>query len=105
MESCDPCPVGTYQHKEGAVECDACSPGTFQPFEGQTQCEVCRAGGFCANNVDVGTCDGGFTACPIGMFNNVTGKYNASSCVQCHPGKYFACLLKDTTYTIYIYMH
>lgn len=89
MGRCNSCPPGTYQHRPGAAECDACSSGTFQALEGKTQCDACQMGGYCPDDTEVVTCDGGFTPCPIGTFNNVKGKDDATSCAQCPPGKFF----------------
>jgi len=87
MDSCLPCAAGTYSGA-GAAECDTCSAGTFQPQKGQATCDKCPAGGYCANKAAADTCDGGFTACPIGTFSTVTGDFTGSSCIQCPPGTF-----------------
>jgi len=86
MNSCMPCAPGTVQKYEGATDCKTCSAGTYQPLEGKTQCEECRAGGYC-DSTKAGTCDGGFTPCPPGMFSNTTGEFE-ESCVPCPPGTF-----------------
>jgi len=88
MPTCDPCAAGTAQKKSGATECDVCAAGTFQPFKGKQKCEECRVGGYCSNKVASDSCDGGFIACPVGTYNNVTGAYNETACVKCPQGTF-----------------
>jgi len=85
--TCKKCETGSYQPEEGMSKCIPCGNGTFQEAIGQAQCKECRAGGYCSAE-KIGTCDGGFTPCPIGTFNGVTGATNATSCLPCPTGTF-----------------
>ena len=49
LETCDPCPMGTYGNASGLTSCSQCSPGTFSSALGATTsstCQNCPAGRF-----------------------------------------------------------
>ena len=86
------CPVGHYC-PAGSVEPIRCENGTYQDQTTQWTCKTCPAGYFCDNTVDIVILDNSTTVCPMGMycpegtrysnefkcpigtFNNRTGKY------------------------------
>ena len=84
--SCKTCDAGSSQPDEGQSTCVQCRTGTFQDATGQTQCKECRAGGYCSAQ-KIGTCDGGFTPCPVGTFNVKKGATDATFCLPCPAGK------------------
>jgi len=51
------------------------------------KCKECRAGGYCSAQ-KTQTCDGGFTPCPVGTFNDEMGATNATSCLSCPTGTF-----------------
>ena len=86
------CPVGHYC-PAGSVEPIRCENGTYQDQTTQWTCKTCPAGYFCDNTVDIVILDNSTTVCPmgtycpegtrysnefkcpIGTFNNRTGKH------------------------------
>ena len=66
----------------------SCSAGTYMPSTdtGTSQCQSCRAGYYCPGiqNVSPEMAEQGITPCPIGSYNNQTGKL---TCKLCDVGK------------------
>jgi len=86
-ENCVPCYAGTHQPDEGTTECISCRKGMYQEAVGQAQCKECREGGYCNTNL-TGTCDGGFTPCKIGTYNDKKGQAEETACRQCPRGQF-----------------
>lgn len=83
LQTCVPCPTGTFAAQPGALELDACNPcmaGTFSSSPGHTACHKCTPGSF-MSNVGGSVC----TACPAGESQ---GDYGAVNCQACRPGAY-----------------
>ena len=76
----------------GSFEPQICENGTYQNEIGQSSCKECPAGYFCDNTLApvvlnyTGLCPSGYYCppgtrydiefpCPIGTFNNMTGKW------------------------------
>lgn len=87
------CPVGHYCPigSDAAIRCEN---GTYQDQATQSLCKTCPSGYFCDNTVSIVVLDNTTTICPmgyycpegtrynneypcpIGTFNNITGKYS-----------------------------
>ncbi|XP_035696703.1 uncharacterized protein LOC118430100 [Branchiostoma floridae] len=93
------CPVGTYyNHVSGEATCDVCPVGSYQDKEGQTECIRCEPGFFTAGNNSKNATDcrsqcqpGTFSEtgletcmfCPKGTYQNQQG---ATECIPCEEG-------------------
>ena len=86
VTKCTKCPAGSFQSKTGAHECISCVPGSFQEKEGQSECVKCREGGYCSD-ASPNSCDGGFTPCPSGTYNEFRGSVNETACLPCPSGE------------------
>jgi len=86
-ESCLECQPGTYQPNKNGTGCLTCESGTFQQEAKQAMCNMCRAGGYCSI-IQAGACDGGFTPCPVGTYNDKEGQDNVAACRLCPEGTY-----------------
>ena len=78
------CPAGTFQSLTGQAECDICPPGYFCLVNASMYTEVCVTGHFCPEGTKYSTQH----PCPIGTYNNNTGRMNNSDCVLCDAGSY-----------------
>lgn len=65
--SCELCPSGTYQFKNGQTSCSPCPPGTYFPFSGGQGRDVCLP-------------------CPKNTFNDKEGATSKSACRPCPRG-------------------
>lgn len=95
----DVCPVATYcpNGTDVPIQCDA---GTFNDKVKQSECQNCTAGHYCPSNSSSQIpCPPGYWcedmaeradkyACPIGTFNNLTGRSSESDCINCTAGFY-----------------
>ncbi|EGD72526.1 hypothetical protein PTSG_00548 [Salpingoeca rosetta] len=61
--TCDECPPGSVQPKDGRYSCTLCPTGTFQDLQGQTACKACDVGFVQLEKGGV-TC----IACPAGSY-------------------------------------
>ncbi|WAR09797.1 hypothetical protein MAR_034873 [Mya arenaria] len=89
-----------YYCPEGSSSALPCNTGTYAQNEGSATCTQCPQGFYCtANTTDPVSCPMGYycpagsvsdttNACPVGKFNNLTERYQASDCVNC-PAGYF----------------
>jgi len=82
-EICVQCSAGKVQPLLGSSECAFCPTGTFQSELGETSCFECAPGGYCD---DPRKCGGGWTACPEGTFNALTGSNSSQACIRCGVG-------------------
>jgi len=85
IDKCFKCESGTAQSKTGQSNCLQCARGTFQPNRGGKTCDLCAKGGYC-DKFD--GCNGGFTACAAGTYNEEEGKNEASACIECPKGTF-----------------
>jgi len=86
IDSCFDCRAGQYQPGIGATTCLTCEPGEYQPDRGQDKCIPCATGGYC-DAID--TCDGGFTNCPAGTFNDRERQSEKDdACIPCKKGTF-----------------
>ena len=76
------CPAGSFQNEMGAHECNSCAQCSFQMKKGQSECIKYRPGGYCSD-ASPASCDGGFTPCPVGTFNEHLGSTNITACRSC----------------------
>nr|XP_047130962.1 uncharacterized protein LOC100202447 isoform X1 [Hydra vulgaris] len=78
------CPRGTFNDRRGQSKCEECCKGYFC-LENSTKCEhLCPKGHYCPGN----TKNPEDYPCPIGTYNNATGKSSIDDCILCDPGKY-----------------
>ena len=84
----EPCPSGEYQDQRGKSSCKECVEGyycnsTNGPVENHIL-NICPQGYYCPN----GTKFAEEYPCPIGTFNNITGRTKESECTPCLGGFY-----------------
>lgn len=88
--NCTDCRVG-YWAAAGSSQCVACGPGFYAvgKIGSSAQCLPCPAGGYCVG-ADAAYGSGAqlFEACPLGSFQNATGRSQATQCTPC-PANYF----------------
>jgi len=82
------CPSGTYQDEKNQHDCKVCPAGyfcnaTFGPVVNYVP-NACPPGYYCSN----GTKHSEESPCPIGTFNNITGRTRPEECTQCLGGFY-----------------
>jgi hypothetical protein len=80
--TCEPCPAGTYQDREGQLSCLPCPHGLvgvgLESAKSVTECGVaCRPGTYSADGLS--PCK----HCPIGTYQS---DYGRTLCLQCGPG-------------------
>ena len=84
----EPCISGTYQDQKAKPKCKKCvgryvCNATFGPVVNYTQ-NICPSGFYCPEGTEF---DYQFP-CPIGTFNNLTGRANETECTKCLGGFY-----------------
>ena len=78
------CPKGTYNNRKSQSKCEECCEGYFC-LENSTKCEYqCPKGHYCPNSTKYAE----NYPCPIGTYNNATGRTSINDCILCDPGKY-----------------
>jgi len=80
---CEPCPLGTYSSKKGALDwsdCLACPEGTYSASNGSTICAACAQGSY-QDAVGGTLC----LSCQPGEFQSSPG---TTSCAHCKSGKF-----------------
>ena len=85
IDSCFECLPGSYSNITGSSFCEVCEEGTFQSDRAQDSCTQCIPGGYC-DAID--TCDGGFTPCPSGTYNEKPGQRRIEACIPCDQGTF-----------------
>jgi hypothetical protein len=81
QSDCTKCPSGSFNSQPGASTCQQCPPGNYCP-SGSDHFLPCAAGSYAALPSQANC-----TLCAPGLYSELTGRTDPSSCLQCPPGR------------------